>query len=63
VSVGIVPTYGDKLAFSGTFVLVAGRNSNANNIYLRTEGNVAMVSYKHHLVLLLQHMGMITVSI
>jgi hypothetical protein len=41
VSVGIVPTYGDKLAFSGTFVLVAGRNSNANNIYLRTEGNVA----------------------
>lgn len=38
---GIIPTYGDKLAFSGTFVLVAGRSSNTTNRYLNTEGNVS----------------------
>ena len=36
---GITPTYGDKLTFSGTFVLVAGRSSNTTNRYLNTEGN------------------------
>ena len=38
---GIFPTFGDRLAAQGTFILSAGNNSTVSNAYLATVGNVS----------------------